>query len=240
MTLTHVRAVLFMSLLSWIAQGNASVVVTGTRVIYPQSSSSVTVRLTNDGSQPSLVQAWVDDGNSEAPPNESPAPFVVTPPVFRMEPNAGQALRLTLTDTDLPKDKESVFWLNVLDIPPKPSKSTSNYVQLAVRTRIKIFLRPEDLNMTVDQAAGRLQWAPGSRGDVIIHNPTPFYFSLNGVSAGTGNDKKMTAISVMASPFSSVQLAAGAARSSAGTVDVSYINDFGGTTRVTVHRKTDS
>ncbi len=233
MMLGWIRAAFFVASLFWMWQSNASVVITGTRVIYPLSSASVTVRLLNDGSQPSLVQAWADAGDANAAPNESTAPFVVTPPVFRIEPKAGQALRLTLTDTGLPRDRESVYWLNVLDIPPKPAASNTNYLQMAVRTRIKIFVRPDNLNQTVDEAARSLQWATGNNGEIIIRNPGAYYFSLNGIS--TSREKNNTTpVNAMVAPFSSVNLGKRVNIPANGTLDITYINDYGGTSHTSI------
>jgi len=238
MTLTrNIRALFFLITLLWISQGRASVIITGTRVIYPQSSASVTVSLLNESSRPSLIQAWADNGDSNATPNDSRAPFVVTPPVFRMEPNTGQALRLTLTDPGLPKDRESVFWLNVLDIPPKPSQSTGNYLQMAIRTRIKIFVRPENLNLSVAEAAARMQWTRDGAAELTIHNPTPYHFSLTGISTGTAEAKTRLRVSGMVAPFSSLSLGKHTRGFSGTTLDVAYVNDFGSTARATIRRK---
>lgn len=38
---------------------------------------------------------------------------------------------------DLPVDRESVFWLNVKEIPKKSAEE--NVLQIAVRSRIKLF-----------------------------------------------------------------------------------------------------
>ncbi|WP_051401821.1 fimbrial biogenesis chaperone [Advenella kashmirensis] len=234
MMMTRIRAAFFMVSLFWTLQSNASVVITGTRVIYPLSSASVTVRLLNDGSQPSLVQAWADDGDSNGAPNESAAPFIVTPPVFRMEPTAGQTLRLTLTNAGLPTDRESVFWLNVLDIPPKPAANNGNYLQMAVRSRIKIFVRPDNLNLTMNEAARNLQWTTSASGELMIHNPGPYYFSLNGFSTSRDKTGPTVPLAAMVAPFSSVNLHKRVSIPANASMDVSYINDYGGTTRTTI------
>jgi len=41
----------------------------------------------------------------------------------------------------LPKDRESVFYFNLREIPPKSTKT--NVMQLALPTQIKIFYLPE-------------------------------------------------------------------------------------------------
>ncbi len=55
----------------------------------------------------------------------------------------GQSWRLVFNGSRLPQDRESLFWFNLLDIPPEPKNGkTDNYLQLAIRSRIKLFYRP--------------------------------------------------------------------------------------------------
>ena len=63
--------VLFVALVVWMSAGRAqaSVVITGTRVIYPEMEREVTVKLNNDGNTPALVQVWLDDGNPKTLPS---------------------------------------------------------------------------------------------------------------------------------------------------------------------------
>ncbi|WP_251677901.1 fimbria/pilus periplasmic chaperone [Escherichia coli] len=66
--------------------------------------------------------------------------LLLPPPINRVDPGKGQTLRVTFTDLPLPTDRESVFWLNVLEIPTRyEPKSNDNYLQVAFRTRIKLF-----------------------------------------------------------------------------------------------------
>src|SRR5471030_1759277 len=97
----------------------ASIVITGTRVIYPSTEKEVTVKLNNVGVSPVLVQSWIDNGDVNAKPENISVPFILTPPINRVEQGKGQTLRINYTGTPLPVNKESVFWLNVLEIPAK-------------------------------------------------------------------------------------------------------------------------
>ncbi|KAG0923804.1 hypothetical protein G6F57_014980 [Rhizopus arrhizus] len=78
--------------LTLVAQtAEAGVVIAGTRVIFPEQEREVTLRLSNTSQTPSLVQAWIDDGDPRATPEQSAGvPFVIRPPVFRMNAGAGQ------------------------------------------------------------------------------------------------------------------------------------------------------
>lgn len=98
---------------------NANVVIATTRVIYPADEAEVTVSLSNSGQHPSLVQVWIDEGRADVPVEQLQVPFSLTPALFRLEPGKGQVLRLFQTQHDFAQDRESLYWLNVLDIPPK-------------------------------------------------------------------------------------------------------------------------
>jgi len=121
-------------LLPWLAWGHVQ--ISGTRVIYPANAREVTLELTNKGSSPSLVQVWIDAGDRRIRPGAEALPFLVTPPITRIEAQRGQSLRLAYVGQGLPQDRESVFWLNVLEVPPsvKSTQAGQNLVQLAFRS----------------------------------------------------------------------------------------------------------
>src|ERR1700722_16635450 len=83
-------------------RSEASVVIGGTRVVYPAQDKEVTVKLTNEGNQPALVQVWLDDGDDKSTPDTAKGPFTVMPPVFRIDPSKGQAVHLVYTKEPLP------------------------------------------------------------------------------------------------------------------------------------------
>lgn len=48
----------------------ASVVMTGTRIIYPEGSREKVLQLSNKDDHPNLVQLWMDDGNNQSSPRK--------------------------------------------------------------------------------------------------------------------------------------------------------------------------
>lgn len=62
-----------------ILPAHAGIVIYGTRVIYPAEKKEVVVQLVNQGEQASLVQSWIDDGNTSLPPEKIQVPFMLTP-----------------------------------------------------------------------------------------------------------------------------------------------------------------
>lgn len=178
---------------------HANVIINSTRVIYPQNQHEVSIQLTNDSSQPSLIQAWIDNGDPNANFNQISVPFILTPPIVRIEPQSGQTLRLTWTGGSLPQDRESIFWLNILDIPPKKSDSTdSNILQMAIRSRIKIFFRPpsfDEKGATGAFQSLRWQRASASPGTMLtIYNPSGYYINIASITI-THYGKEITSLS---------------------------------------------
>lgn len=229
-------ALIALSLTAGIA--HASVVIGGTRVVFPAQDGEVTLRLSNRGDRPALVEAWIDRGNPQSTPDKSDAPFLITPPLFRMEAHRDQSLRIIATQPQLPLDRESLFWLNVLEVPPKPSATEAagkNLLQFAVRSRLKLFYRPAQLTGDPVKAAGQLTWkvAAASPGFALeVHNPSPFYITISALSLDVGG-KQYTADTGMIDPFGTLKLAVKAlTQAPAAGVALSYsvINDYGAAT----------
>ncbi|WP_409319244.1 fimbria/pilus periplasmic chaperone [Pseudomonas sp. KCJK9016] len=161
---------------------HASVIIHGTRVIYKAEEQEVVVRMENKGTRPVLVQTWLDDGDKRSTPATAKVPFSATPPVFRLDPQKQQALRMRYTGESLPKDRESLFWLNVMEIQPKAVNADSrNLIELAFRSRIRVFFRPDKLSSERSDAASKLTWKLiDYRGGYALEvtNPTPYHISV--------------------------------------------------------------
>jgi chaperone protein EcpD len=187
----------------------ASVVVGGTRVVFPAQQGEATVRLTNENDHAALVEAWIDTGDLNSTPNSVSTPFLITPPLFRMDPHKDQSLRIIYTQGSqpLPSDRESLFWLNVLEIPPKPTDAQSvdrNYLQFAIRSRLKLLYRPTSLPGNAMKAADKLSFT--TQGTALVaHNPTPYYVTISKLSLGP-DGKPIDGASGMAAPFGDLRL----------------------------------
>ncbi|EJM1005475.1 fimbrial chaperone [Klebsiella oxytoca] len=207
----------------------ADIVISGTRVIYPQSSKDVTVKMENRGTKPLLVQSWLDDGRDTVNPQELKLPFIVTPPVSRIDPSKGQTVRITWTQQPLAQDQESLFWFNVLEVPPKAKDGDSqNVLQLAFRTRIKMFFRPNGLPGDPAIAAGNLKWSQQGTA-LIANNSSPYYVSMAKATI-TVNGKKIEVDSHTIPPLSNETIPVkNAPALRGGKIEYTAINDFGGT-----------
>lgn len=223
------KVVLAAGLAAVLNSAMANVVILGTRVVYPADQQSVNVQLNNVGKKPALVQSWLDIGDEHSSPDSvsSKVPFLITPPVTRINANQGQTLRIVHTGEALPQDRESIFYLNVLDIPPKPTDEEvkgQNFLQMSIRSRLKFFYRPT-LAMPVTAAPEKVEWKL-SGNQLIARNPTPYYLTFRKVEViGKGSGVNVEAD--MVAPFSTLSMPIKGAQG-ATSVKWSIINDYGG------------
>lgn len=233
-TLARTACALALACLGWTGTTQAAIQVVGTRVIYPADQREVTVSLLNNNTSPRLLQAWVDSGDSTETADTTKAPFLVTPPMARIDPGKGQSLRVIHTGADLPQDRESVFWLNVLEIPPRPKAQegeSRNFMQFAIRTRIKVFYRPKGLPGSAAKAYETLHWrlvAQGNGYALECTNPSAFNVSLGAVRLKEAAQVRQSITGGGMCPAKGSQRFPVEGQVSGDRVVLSVINDYGG------------
>ncbi|WP_441546161.1 fimbria/pilus periplasmic chaperone [Citrobacter freundii] len=208
--------------LSVVTPVHAGIVIYGTRVIYPAEKNEITLQLMNQEQNASLVQAWVDDGNTSLPPEKIQVPFLLTPPVVRVPGNSGQQLKIKKMPNMLPNNKESLFYLNVLGIPPNnPANAGKNVIKFAMQNRIKLFYRPSGIAPVNSETFKKIVLSRNGKG-FIIKNDNANWVTVAEIKIGSVkiNDK-----SVMVAPFSSEPVMAKS--SNANQYKLTIINDYG-------------
>ncbi|HID3975212.1 TPA: fimbria/pilus periplasmic chaperone [Enterobacter cloacae] len=195
---------LFTSISCW-----ANVTMTGTRIIYRSDVRSVDVNLANNANIPFVVQTWFDAGNiNDGPESKTNVPFVATPASFRIQPRAGQVVRVSHTASRrLPEDRESVFYFNFQQIPPSNAGGAStegrNKMLVVLRNRVKLFYRPSRLGKLPVNVISTIKASPvreGSRVGVSITNSLPFYLNLSRIQLN-GASGSLQAAADMVPPF---------------------------------------
>ncbi|MBP0656444.1 fimbria/pilus periplasmic chaperone, partial [Mycobacterium tuberculosis] len=77
-----------------------------TRVIYPTDAKQVSLAIVNSNNKERfLINSWIENNLDEKSKD-----FLITPPLFVAEANSENTLRIVNVATNLPQDRESVFW----------------------------------------------------------------------------------------------------------------------------------
>lgn len=203
----------------------ANVIINGTRIIYPEQVDSVVIQLTNNSKTPSLVQSWVDNGNINSVPEDTDSSFYIYPPIVKIEGLQGQQLKLKKTIQNLPDNIESVFYLNVLDIPKTADFAKGkNVIQLATRSRVKIFYRPSGLTETPDEAYKKISYQLIGN-NILIKNNSQYHFTIASITSENNKNKSLIDAE-MISPLSYKKLPLKENLKNHNLL-INYVTDFG-------------
>lgn len=196
------------------AAAHAGVVTGGTRLIYPGGKKESSLSVTNNDATPYLIQSWVES-------NKGAAPFLLTPPLFRLEGEQQTRLRVIYSG-GLPENKESMFWMNIKAIPSSQAKAGANTLQIAIKTRIKLIYRPKSVEGTPEMVTEQLRWTR-SGNTLQVMNPTAFYMNFAEVKVAGAEVKEANWVG--SGETARFQLPG----VSAGALQWKLINDYGGT-----------
>ncbi|VUS54407.1 molecular chaperone [Klebsiella spallanzanii] len=157
----------------------SGVVIDSTRHLYKEGAREISANLENKDNIPYLIKSWVE-------PREGSQTsfFMVTPPLFRLEAKQKNTVRIFPNThiTNAPKDRETVYYFNVMSIPPtSDTDADKNKIQLAVRHRMRLIYRPLALqDLSINQEAKKLEWRK-SGNKITLKNTTPFFIYFKSI-----------------------------------------------------------
>lgn len=205
---------------------HSAVTLDRTRIIFPGTEKSINITISNDNPEEAyLAQSWIEDlqGNKL-----TKGAILATPPLQRIEPNSYSLVRLSTTPElhKLPQDRESVFYFNLREVPPK--STDGNTLQIALQSRVKLFYRPNSIlseaetkwTHKVTHKVTLTKTAQGYR----VNNITPFNLTIIGFGNSKAAAEKNPFDVVMVPPKSTHDIAS----SILSTPYLTYINDYGG------------
>lgn len=206
---------------------NAAIGLDRTRVVFDGGKDAASVNITNNNTQlPYLAQGWIEDEQGK----KITTPLIVLPPVQRLEAGKQSQVKVQALPAAklLPQDRETVYYFNLREIPPRSDKA--NTLQIALQTRIKLFYRPASITPSQQEFSNPWQEKitlirDGDR--YTVHNPTPYYVTL--VDARSIKDGKTVKdfSPLMVPPKSALPL--GPSATALGTTPyLTYVNDYGG------------
>lgn len=216
------------SMLSFSIAADAAIALDRTRVIYAGNANSLSLTLSNDNAHsPYLAQSWIEDEQG----NKKNLPLTVTPALQRIEPDHRSMIRINPVSAaaSLPQDRESVFWLNVKEIPPKSERA--NIMQLALQTRIKMFYRPTAIiPKKFSRWDDQLILKRTNKG-YTVDNPTPYFMTIIAIRGSEKDAVAQGFKSVMIAPKSSNHINSEHFKEP----HLTTINDFGGKPTLAFH-----
>lgn len=198
-----------------------------TRIIFNAEENAQSLTLANSEQGPTLVQVWADEGDPHVTPDEVQTPVVILPPLFKMQPGEIRSLRLLLSSRQsLARDRETLYWLNIYQLPPQTAEDQKNQqkVILPLRIRMKLLIRPQGVAPLAEKEGEKLTFMLQRQDStrLVIQNPTPWHLTLTGLSCGD-----YRAQTTMVPPKSSITIPLQGTGAQCKKVSYSVINDSG-------------
>lgn len=224
--LTVCKLILSVSLGLYVGSSYSALTVDRSRLIFNEGEKSVSLNVTNRNTKdPYLAQGWMEDEDEE----KLTGPLMVLPPVQRVEAGGKTRVRIQALPelAALPEDRESVFYFNLREIPPRSDKK--NVLTLALQSRLKVFYRPAMLRVDpmADSVPGADTLTLTQLGNQYqLNNPTPYYFSFVEARSSLSGKGLDNFEPVMVSPKGSVTLKSPASALGATPV-LMFVNDYG-------------
>lgn len=163
------------ALAAWLTANNAfaALALDATRYVYKGDAQFISAIANNESEEEFGAQVWVENIIEK----DTRPTFVATPSFFKVDGNGKQVFRVMKVSDHMPSDKESIYWLNLQEI---PKKRVGSGLTMAIRTQVKLIYRPAALvegragaekNLTVEHLPGE-QW---------LVNGTPYIFAIGSV-----------------------------------------------------------
>lgn len=196
-----------------------------TRVVFDGNQTSVSLNISNQNKQlPYLAQGWIEDEQG----NKIQSPLTVLPPVQRIEPGKLSQIKIQALPSVklLVQDRETLYYFNLREIPPKSTKP--NTLQIALQTRIKLFYRPSGIEIEKNAPPPQEKITLSKQGGrYLVNNSTAYYITF--VDASSKKDAaSVTGFEpLIVPPKSSLPLTVSASSLGSNPV-LTYVNDYGG------------
>lgn len=205
----------------------AGVMPSRSRVIFKEEDRNQTLMLVNTNNYPVIVQTWVDNG--EGTPEVRDIPFLTVQPVFHLDTSAIKGISIMYNNTPLPEDRESLYWLNILEIPPqKKSVNADNKILVGLNMQIKLFYRPKKIVITPEDAVKKIQCKIIINNSFQCHNPSPIHISGIAMTDSSINSKLLSENNdFLFKPFESKIFTSPHIINSTDKLKLTYINDYG-------------
>ena len=219
-TMTLKKLFIGASLLLFTASIQAAFVLNSTRYIFDEKRDNISLQVNNDSSQEYGGQIWIENGRQD----DKNVYFVPSPTFFKVAEKHRQVLRILNINKNLPKDKESLFWINVQEIPKAP-KEGANTLSIAMNTQVKMIYRPDSLKDKRENAEKNIRLI-NNENSTALFNDSPYYFAVisvkeNGKAINLAEDVK-NSIAAFA-PFEKISLN----KKLAGNISVVAFDDYG-------------
>lgn len=159
-----------------------------------ENTGGVVVNVVNPGPSTYLLQGTVsafdpDTGRSAENSATPVPPFVILPPLHRLDGEGRSALRIRQVGGQLPADRETAIIVSVRAIPAsemsndKEAQTAGSRVLIALRMNMRLFWRPSGVPAADKKKIAASLTFVRQGQELVVTNPTPWFVQFGALSA---------------------------------------------------------
>lgn len=157
----------------------SSIEINKDKFIFIESINQEIIEINNKTNNDYFIQSWITHYDKK---DSNEIPFMVTPPLFKIEKDETFSLKIFKTDKIKEKDREMLYRINIKRVPillnPENSK---NMLHVSINSVYNLIYRPLSIEKDAKDAYKKIEFLKNKNNELIINNPTPYFIALSSV-----------------------------------------------------------
>lgn len=159
----------------------ASIEINKDKFIFIESKNQEIIEIKNNTTNDYFIQSWISHYDES---NETELPFMITPPLFKIEKDENYSLKIFKTDEIEKKDRETLYRINIKRIPLlSNSDENKNLLHISMNSVYNLIYRPISIEKGVKDAYKKIEFLKNKNNEFIVNNPTPYFITLLNVNS---------------------------------------------------------
>lgn len=155
----------------------SSIEINKDKFIFIESINQEIIEINNKTDNDYFIQSWITHYDKE---NSNEIPFMVTPPLFKIEKDESFSLKIFKIDKIKEEDREALYRINIKRIPILlNSDSNKNMLHVSVNSVYNLIYRPVSIEKDAKDAYKKIEFLKNKNNEFIINNPTPYFITLS-------------------------------------------------------------
>ncbi|MBG2875711.1 molecular chaperone [Proteus alimentorum] len=160
--------------------GYSSIEINKDKFIFIENKNQEIIEIKNNTNNDYFIQSWISHYDEN---NHTELPFMITPPLFKLEKNEHYSLKIFKIDEIEKKDRETLYRVNIKRIPLlSDSDEDKNLLHISMNSVYNLIYRPISIEKNAVDAYKKIEFLKNKKHELIINNPTPYFITLINVS----------------------------------------------------------
>ncbi|MCT6517347.1 molecular chaperone [Proteus vulgaris] len=156
--------------------GYTSIEINKDKFIFIESKNQEVIEIKNSINSDYFIQSWISHYDEN---NDSELPFMITPPLFKIEKDEDYSLKIFKIDEIEKKDRETLYKINIKRIPVlSDSDDNKNLLHISMNSVYNLIYRPISIEKNAVDAYKKIEFLKNQNNEFIINNPTPYFITL--------------------------------------------------------------